>query len=42
MRTAVLIPYGIVTVVASYSWYYAWTPGTLGIWPTCCRMTVRH
>ena len=28
MRTAVLIPYGIVTVVASYSWYYAWTPGT--------------
>src|ERR1700744_6454543 len=26
--TAVLIPYGIVTVVASYSWYYAWTPGT--------------
>lgn len=28
MRTAVLIPYGIVTVVAAYSWYYAWTPGT--------------
>jgi multiple sugar transport system permease protein len=28
VRTAVLIPYGIVTVVASYSWYYAWTPGT--------------
>ncbi|VBA60675.1 carbohydrate ABC transporter permease [Mycobacterium attenuatum] len=27
VRTAVLIPYGIVTVVASYSWYYAWTPG---------------
>src|SRR5208283_5913042 len=26
VRTAVLIPYGIVTVVASYSWYYAWTP----------------
>jgi multiple sugar transport system permease protein len=24
----VLIPYGIVTVAASYSWYYAWTPGT--------------
>ena len=28
VRTAVLMPYGIVTVVASYSWYYAWTPGT--------------
>lgn len=28
VRTAALIPYGIVTVVASYSWYYAWTPGT--------------
>jgi multiple sugar transport system permease protein len=27
VRTAVLVPYGIVTVVASYSWYYAWTPG---------------
>ena len=24
----VLIPYGIVTVVAAYSWQYAWTPGT--------------
>lgn len=28
VRTAVLIPYGIVTIAASYSWYYAWTPGT--------------
>jgi trehalose/maltose transport system permease protein len=28
VRTVVLIPYGIVTVVAAYSWYYAWTPGT--------------
>ena len=28
VRTVVLIPYGIVTVAASYSWYYAWTPGT--------------
>ncbi|WP_165849676.1 carbohydrate ABC transporter permease [Mycobacterium uberis] len=28
VRMTVLIPYGIVTVVASYSWYYAWTPGT--------------
>nr|AAA62915.1 malf [Mycobacterium leprae] len=28
VRIAVLIPYSIVTVVASYSWYYAWTPGT--------------
>jgi multiple sugar transport system permease protein len=26
IRTAVLIPYGIVTVVAAYSWQYAWTP----------------
>lgn len=28
VRTAILIPYGIVTVAASYSWYYAWTPAT--------------
>lgn len=28
IRTAVLIPYGIVTVVAAYSWNYAWTPDT--------------
>lgn len=28
VRTAVLVPYGIVTVVAAYSWNYAWTPGT--------------
>ncbi|MGI8680302.1 MAG: carbohydrate ABC transporter permease [Jatrophihabitans sp.] len=28
VRTAILIPYGIVTVVAAYSWSYAWTPGT--------------
>jgi multiple sugar transport system permease protein len=28
MRTAILIPYGIVTVVAASSWQYAWTPGT--------------
>ena len=28
VRTAILIPSGIVTVAASYSWYYAWTPGT--------------
>ena len=27
VRTASLIPYGIVTVAASYSWQYAWTPG---------------
>lgn len=27
VRTAVLIPYGIVTVAAAFSWYYAWTPG---------------
>ena len=28
VRTAILIPYGIVTVVAAYSWQYAWTPVT--------------
>ena len=28
VRTSVLIPYGIVTVVAAFSWQYAWTPGT--------------
>jgi multiple sugar transport system permease protein len=27
IRTAALVPYGIVTVAASYGWYYAWTPG---------------
>ena len=26
VRTTILIPYGIVTVVAAYSWQYAWTP----------------
>jgi multiple sugar transport system permease protein len=26
IRTAVLLPYGIVTVVAAFSWQYAWTP----------------
>ena len=26
VRTAVLVPYGIVTVVAAFSWQYAWTP----------------
>jgi multiple sugar transport system permease protein len=26
VRTAALIPYGIVTVAAAYSWQYAWTP----------------
>ncbi|WP_328857620.1 sugar ABC transporter permease [Williamsia herbipolensis] len=28
VRTVVLIPYGIVTVAAAFSWYYAWTPET--------------
>lgn len=28
VRTAALIPYGIVTVVAAFSWQYAWTPDT--------------
>lgn len=27
-RTVILIPYGIVTVVAAFSWQFAWTPGT--------------
>ena len=28
IRTAILIPYGIVTVAAAFSWLYAWTPST--------------
>jgi multiple sugar transport system permease protein len=28
VRTSALLPYGIVTVVAAFSWRYAWTPGT--------------
>ncbi|MCX2970945.1 MULTISPECIES: carbohydrate ABC transporter permease [Streptomyces] len=28
VRTVTLVPYGIVTVVAAFSWFYAWTPGT--------------
>jgi trehalose/maltose transport system permease protein len=28
VRTAVLIPYGIVTVVAAFSWFYAFSPDT--------------
>src|SRR5690349_14311209 len=28
VRTSALIPYGIVTVAAAYSWFFAWTPGT--------------
>jgi multiple sugar transport system permease protein len=28
VRTAILIPYGIVTVAAAFSWQYAWTPST--------------
>jgi multiple sugar transport system permease protein len=28
MRTISLIPYGIVTVAAAFSWLYAWTPST--------------
>jgi multiple sugar transport system permease protein len=27
VRTAVLVPYAIVTVVAAFGWAYAWTPG---------------
>lgn len=27
VRTLILIPYGIVTVVAAYGWKFAWTPG---------------
>src|SRR5260370_29161486 len=27
VRTAALIPYGIVTFAAAYGWQYAWTPG---------------
>jgi multiple sugar transport system permease protein len=28
VRTSVLVPYAIVTVVAAFSWRFAWTPGT--------------
>ncbi|MFJ8914928.1 carbohydrate ABC transporter permease [Amycolatopsis sp. NPDC102389] len=28
VRTVALIPYGIVTVAAAFSWYYAWKPDT--------------
>jgi multiple sugar transport system permease protein len=28
VRTAVLIPYGIITVVAAFAWLYAFDPGT--------------
>jgi multiple sugar transport system permease protein len=28
VRTAVLVPYGIVTVVAAFSWFYAFNPDT--------------
>jgi multiple sugar transport system permease protein len=28
VRAAVLIPYGIVTVVAAFAWFYAFSPGT--------------
>ena len=28
VRTLILIPYGIVTVAAAFSWLYAWTPST--------------
>jgi multiple sugar transport system permease protein len=41
VRTVVLIPYSIVTVVASYSWQYAWTPGK-AIWPDCCPRAPHH
>ncbi len=27
IRTAALVPYGIVTVAAAYGWQFAWTPG---------------
>ncbi len=27
VRTFILIPYGLVTVIAAYGWQYAWTPG---------------
>ncbi|HEY2173441.1 MAG TPA: sugar ABC transporter permease [Mycobacteriales bacterium] len=27
VRTAILVPYGIVTIAAGFGWQYAWTPG---------------
>ncbi len=39
LRTAALIPYGIVTVAAAYGWQYAWTPAgglpVRGLQPQC-------
>jgi multiple sugar transport system permease protein len=28
VRASILIPYGIITVVAAFAWQFAWTPGT--------------
>ena len=41
VRTAVLIPYGIVTVAAAYGWQYAWTPST-GLPVRGCSTTARR
>ncbi|HEX9547277.1 MAG TPA: sugar ABC transporter permease, partial [Acidimicrobiales bacterium] len=38
VRTAVLIPYGIITVVAAFSWRFAWTPN-LGYLPSWLHLT---
>ncbi|MDH6624774.1 multiple sugar transport system permease protein [Streptomyces sp. LBL] len=45
VRTSVLLPYGIVTVVAAFSWQYAWTPdlGYLaGLLPTGSAPLTEH
>ena len=41
VRTAILIPYGIVTVVAAFSWQYAWTPND-GLPLGGCSATARR
>ena len=35
IRTVSLIPYGIVTVAAAYSWQFAWTPSARATCPRC-------
>ena len=40
VRTSILIPYGIVTVVAAFGWQYAWTPN-IG-WLSSCSARPRR
>ena len=40
VRAAILIPYGIVTVVAAFAWQYAFDP-TSGFVPNCRSASTR-